>query len=104
MLLAQLRSFDHTASNPPNPQQGSHTAPSRPAWPGMFGSPGASPMMPPPARAAYAAPESNEQLRVRYARQLEQLHEMGFMDDDRNVEALRQCLGDVGRSIERLLM
>lgn len=48
--------------------------------------------------------ESQEQLRVRFARQLEQLHEMGFLQDDINIEALRQCLGDVPRAVERLLM
>merc|ERR1719171_1973572 len=40
---------------------------------------------------------------VRFASQIVQLHEMGFSDDARNIQALTQAQGNVNAAIERLL-
>merc|ERR1712146_188849 len=40
---------------------------------------------------------------VRFASQIVQLHEMGFSDDARNIQALTQSQGNVNAAVERLL-
>jgi len=69
----------------------------------MLGTQPAPPAAPATVPAPSAPAMSQAQLRDRYARELEQLHEMGFIDDAANVRALQLTNGSVQLSIERLL-
>ena len=48
------------------------------------------------------APSDGRPARERYANELNQLKEMGFTDEDTNLQMLEQCNGNVNLAIERL--
>lgn len=76
---------------------------------GGMGSPGAGagqgglPTMFNPAAFTPPSQETPEQLRVKYAAQLEAMKGMGFINEETNIEVLKQTNGNVEAAIDRLL-
>ena len=48
------------------------------------------------------APADSRPPRERFATELQQLKEMGFQDEETNLQMLQQCNGNVNLAIERL--
>ena len=76
---------------------------------GGGGAPQGSPMNPPPFNPMMAglmgspSPAPAQNLRELYASQLQQMKDMGFINDDKNLQALQSTDGDVNAAVEKLL-
>ena len=75
--------------------------PGMPPAPGAAGVTGASVASPSPA--ASTSTKTDEELKTQWASELQQMRDMGFVDDSTNLDMLKQTSGNVQVAIERLL-